>query len=380
MIIFHEGLPRSGKSYEACINQILPALLKPRHVYAFVDGLNFDKFAEVSGLSLEQVKEYLHILTEDQIKDVQNHVANDSLVVIDELQNYWPVGKNSLDDGITEFVTKHGHRGIDIVCMGQDHRDCHLLWKRRIDRLISFTKRDAVGQAKSYTWRSYKLQGRKFVELRSGKGSYDPKYFGLYKSHDDGVSSIDDNQDDRANIFKSSVFTFWIPLFIACLAVAGYYLWGFFHNTDIVKLPPRVPDPVVSTVTNPLPVNAPHTGFQSVNVSETTSKPPDKPTTKAIEYSNFIEKFLEEYRPRLASVVLSRDKKLMLAKIDFYQSERIYQSFNIEQLKEFGYLVEYKTFGVLISKNGKQYPVTPWPLDLQRNVPDKVKPELGHYQ
>ena len=42
----------------------------------------------------------------------------------------FPAGKQNLDTGITEFVTQHRHRGIDIVAMGQDHRDCHMLWKR----------------------------------------------------------------------------------------------------------------------------------------------------------------------------------------------------------------------------------------------------------
>jgi len=30
IIVCHEGLPRSGKSYEALVNQIIPALLKGR--------------------------------------------------------------------------------------------------------------------------------------------------------------------------------------------------------------------------------------------------------------------------------------------------------------------------------------------------------------
>lgn len=231
MIIFHEGLPGSGKSYEAAINQIIPALMKGRLVYAYIEGLNHEKFAEVTGLPLEVINKLLHQLIKEQVRDVHNHVPNDSLVLLDELQDFFPAGKGTLDSGITEFVTQHRHRGIDIVCMGQDHRDCHMLWKRRIDTLITFVKRDAVGMPKSYTWTTHKLQAGKFVKLRSGKGEYEEKYFGLYASHESGVSAIDSHKDDRTNIFKSSFFRTWLPLFFVVLGYAIYYLYGFFHTS-----------------------------------------------------------------------------------------------------------------------------------------------------
>lgn len=384
MIIFHEGLPGSGKSYEAAINQIIPALKKGRHVYAYIEGINHEKFAEITQLPLERVIELLHPLTKEQVQDVQVHVANDALVVIDELQDFFPAGKTSLSPGITEFVTQHRHRGLDIVCMGQDHRDCHMLWKRRIDQLITFTKRDAVGQPKAYTWKTFKLSAGKFVPLRSGKGVYDSKYFGLYASHAEGVNSIDDHKDDRTNVFKSSAFTFWLPLFCVILVYSFYYLWGFFHGngpvqasktttqvvTEVRAIEPSKYQPPVSAS---MPVKP-----QSQPQSEQPTPKPEPPPTKAREYSNFVEKFLEEYRPRLSAFVMSVDCKKMLAKIDFYQNDRVYQSFTIKQLQDFGYLVESKSYGVLISKNGKQYPVVPWPLDVQQNVPDRNKPALGH--
>ncbi|MDP3334711.1 MAG: zonular occludens toxin domain-containing protein [Methylococcaceae bacterium] len=177
MIIFHEGLPGSGKSYEAAINQIIPALMKGRSVYAYIEGLNRPKFAEITGIPLELVTKLLNPLTKEQVSDVQAHVANDSLVILDELQDFFPAGKTHLSPGITEFVTQHRHRGIDIVCMGQDHRDCHMLWKRRIDTLIKFLKRDAIGFPNSYTWSTFKQTNGTFTKLRSGSGNYDPKYF-----------------------------------------------------------------------------------------------------------------------------------------------------------------------------------------------------------
>ena len=368
MIIFHEGLPRSGKSYEACINQILPALQKGRKVYTNIDGINRVKFAEVSGLPLETIIELLHPITEDQIKDVQNHVPDDCLVLLDELQDYFPAGKATLDEGITKFVTQHGHRGIDIVAMGQDHRDCHMLWKRRIDQLIVFVKRDAIGQPDSYTWTTFKQQRGKFVKLRSGKGNYDLKYFGLYKSHLDGVKSIDAHQDDRINILKSKAFTFWIPAFIVVLFMAIYYLWSFFHSTPV-----KVPKTEV-TISEPKLVE------QTTKPVETIQQQPviEPPSRIASQENEYIEKYLSEYRPRLVALVECRETKCInkkkqevtiVASVEFVDSSNhVYEKLSIKQIEAFGYTVERTPYGLLLKRGDKRYPVTAFPVELSKGV------------
>ena len=142
----------------------------------------------------------------------------------------------------------------------------------------------------------------------------------------------------------------------------------------------QVPKPVVQTVieTRVIEPQKVQPSLPATSNPLPEAKPPDPPKTKAIEYSTFVEKFLEEYRPRLSAFLLSADGKKMLAKIDFYEGDRVYQTFSIQEIIDFGYIVERKSYGVLISKNGKQYPVTPWPLDIQNNVPDRAKPGLGH--
>jgi len=367
MIIFHEGLPGSGKSYEAAINQIIPALMKGRMVYAYIEGLNHEKFAEVTGLHLEVINNLLHQLTKEQVRDVQNHVLNDSLVLLDELQDFFPAEKSKLDPGITEFVTQHRHRGIDIVCMGQDHRDCHMLWKRRIDTLITFVKRDAVGMPKSYTWTTHKLQAGKFVKLRSGKGEYEEKYFGLYASHESGVSAIDSHQDDRTNIFKSSFFRTWLPLFCLALAYAIYHLYGFFHTPSAVK---KV-EPA-NTQTPQTNASAPKKDPQSPK-----PEPPKPPEPKGQpQVNDYLEKYLTDYRPRLVGLIESKEKNRMVARIEFLDSSgRVYERLNIPQVVSFGYIVERKPYGLLLKRGDKQYPVTAFPVDIDKGVtrhPDQV--------
>ena len=369
MLIFHEGLPGSGKSYEAAINQIIVALLAGRLVYAYIEGLNHAKFAEVTGLSLDEVTKLLHQLTKEQVKDVQNHVPNDALVIIDELQDFFPAGKQTLDPGITEFVTQHRHRGIDIVAMGQDHRDCHMLWKRRIDTLICFVKRDAVGMPNSYTWTTFKQQGGKFKQLRSGKGTYDPKYFGLYASHAEGVSSIDAHKDDRANVLKSSFFTFWLPIFLVVFIFAIYYLWGVFHP-DVKKKPDNKTETQSIEQSKPKPTTA--TPAVPAKPVEPEHKLPPSDT-------DYLEKYLTDYRPRLVGLVESKKLNRMVAWVEFTDdSHRVFERLNIPQIVAFGYIVERKPYGLLLRRGEKRYPVTAWPLDIKSNVPYEKEPELGH--
>ena len=99
-IFFHEGQPRSGKSYEAAAHIILPAIKSKRKVYAYVEGLNHKKFAELSGLKVSEVEELLIQLDEDDIPDIGTKCYDenwkDCWIIIDELQDFFPSGKNKL--------------------------------------------------------------------------------------------------------------------------------------------------------------------------------------------------------------------------------------------------------------------------------------------
>lgn len=366
MIIFHEGLPGSGKSYEAAITRIIPALEKGRKVYAYIEGLDHVKFAEVMGKSESEIRSLLYQVDKEQVPTIYAHVPNDCLVIIDELQDFFPAGKTQLSKEVTEFVTQHRHRGIDIVAMGQDHRDCHMLWKRRIDQLIVFVKRDAVGQPDSYTWTTHKLKAGKFVKLRSGKGVYDSKYFGLYASHASDVDNVDTYTDDRSNIFKSSVFTFYMPLLAVMLVFAGYYLYGFFTGrSQVVK--------VEKTITTKQLKSA------SAELTEEKKQPPEiapqqqpKPEPKpVVVYTEaaYLGKYLTEYRPRLVGLIESKTTHKMAAQIEFLDpSNRVFERLTIPQIEAFGYKVERRPYGLLLSYEDKQYPVTAFPVEMSKGV------------
>ncbi|MBE0471329.1 MAG: Zonular occludens toxin [Methyloprofundus sp.] len=378
MIIFHEGLPGSGKSYEAVVSRIIPELKKGRQVFAYIEGLNYEKFAEITEIHIEKLKGVtiqpdnlsksalqgkisyqglLHQVTKEQVPEIYNHVADNSLVIIDELQDFFPVGTKKLSEGITEFVTQHRHRGIDVIVMGQDHRDCHNLWKRRIDQLMHFVKRDALGRPNDYTWITYKANHGKFIKLRAGKGSYDPKYFGLYASHVVGTENKDTYSDDRTNIFKSSVFKVWLPFFALVLVAALYFLYTVF-NGDRQMVKTDKPKELIS-----------HPASNDLKNSE---PPPliNKEQEKIIiqnvqqKYSeeNYILNLANQYKPRLAALI--ENKKRLLAYVEFLDdSFHVHEKLNLKQLAALGWSAVRVPYGIKLYKGENSIVVTEWPID-----------------
>ena len=50
----------------------------------------------------------------DSSKNIHAYAKNDGLVILDEVQDFFPPNCK-LDADQTEFITQHGQRGIDIV-------------------------------------------------------------------------------------------------------------------------------------------------------------------------------------------------------------------------------------------------------------------------
>lgn len=404
MIIFHEGLPRSGKSYEACVYQIIPALQKGRQVFAYIEGLNHQQFSDLLGIPLAQIqgqrKEYiynselnelipdehkdkvvyngagqwihveyiglLHQIHISQVKYIYKYVANDSLVIIDELQDFFPSGQRKLPEDITSFVTQHGHRGLDIICMGQDHRDCHNLWKRRIDQLFSFTKMDAIGKVNRYLWKSFKQKEGRFVALNSGTKTYDPKYYGLYKSFTDGTLNKDTKVDDRTNVLNSPLIKIGVPAAFVVALIAVGYLYNFFHGgVDVVKTEPKLEQsPSVQTQSSKSVVAvAPSSSSEKATVPKSLSK------------EQYMDVIMMQYKPRLAALLFN--EKRIAAQIEFVDdSLHVKESLNLVQIAALGWQYTKTAYGLLLVKGKQNIVVTAWPMDAPGKVSNDVRQSL----
>lgn len=345
MIIFHEGLPGSGKSYEALVKHIIPSLEKGRKVYARLNGFNYEKVSELTGKTVEELESLYTEITEEQVLTVYDIVENDSLLVLDELQNFFPSGRQKLSDEMTRFIAEHRHRGMDIICMGQALADVHTTWKRRTERKISFLKLSMVGMDSKYKWEMYQgsINGVKgdvvFKKIKSGVEKYDSKYFGSYLSHQLTTDNTDVYSDDRVNIFKSKQFILYLPIFLAVIAFAIYFLTSFFNgDTQIVNTKSK--EPSNGSVAKVEKQQIATTG--ELNQSP-QKKPKPKPSTDpyqrlrdTIQNNNAMITYEEIYRDRIADLLVVVESA----------SKQVIDTFTRDELLMLGYRLKKTRLGI----------------------------------
>lgn len=368
-IWFHEGLPRSGKSYEAMVKHALPAIQSGRHVVSNIKGINCEKIAEVLDMPVQDVEVLVTIIPWEKTLECWRYVKNDCLLLLDEVQDFWPATRDRLGAEITELITQHGQRGLDVILMGQSQKDCHALWRRRIDKLIYFVQKDAVGKPSEYAWTlSKQTAPDKFSKINSGGGKYDKKYFGVYSSHVQGTNNKAAYSDDRANIWKTPALRLGIP---AAAVVAVFAVWYLVHFMT-------TPNAMVKTANASTLPAASGVVVRSAPVEAVAAAPVASPALPAglepyVAPPDFLEAMIKDYRPRLSAYVQSEKK--LLGKIEFYMSDGQHRRdvLTFDAIRELGWNIEVKEFGVLLSKGEKIYPVTAWPFDTPGQVPQRVQ-------
>lgn len=361
MIIFHEGLPRSGKSYEAVVFHIIASIAKGRKVFAYVEGLDHEKIAPLAEVSLERCRELLVQITREQVREIYKFVENDSLVVIDELANFWPDVRQPLSPEMVIFIKEHGHRGLDILCMDQVANDCHKMWKGRIDTKFVFRKLDAIGKEESYKWVAMKrLENGKFQETTSGTRKYDSKYFGTYKSHTDGTANTGNYGDARANVKNSKAWKVAkISAAVGVFALA-FIVW-FFKSGGGMTDQPKIDKPAQQAqVPASVPVQSQPQQPQVKPQTTTTVTSYTLGSPEAIQ-DDYVDKLSQKYRIRLAGVLISKRIAGLFEWRD--DSGRVLERLNADQVRALGWYVMFSSDGGLatLTKPGKSYIATQWP-------------------
>lgn len=383
MFFFMEGLPRSGKSYETVSEYILPALQKGRPVDAYVEGLNHQQFADLAEISLEKCQELLVTIKREDVPRIYEVARKDALVVIDELQNFWQKGRQPLNDEMTKFITEHGHEGQDIIGMGQCLNDCHTMWRNRTARKFTFQKQDAIGRPNNYKWTAYQGQmtekGIKFSKINSGVREYNAKYFGLYKSHSDGVSNFDTFKDDRTNLFKNKTFLFYIPLFFVVFFYALYYIYGFFTEGAFNDSPEAV-KPVVQKQTDFDRLQAQFNSQPPAKI-ETAPKPQvslPKAPERNLAPTNYLKDISERYRLRLEAYVVKKDGTKIVRVQAFDDSYHLQEYFTETEIESLGWSVDIKDYGLNLtsSVDDTVIIVRPWPIDPYGKVSEQSSSSL----
>lgn len=381
MIVFHEGLPGSGKSYEAAVMHILPTLKRGRRVVTNIEGINHAKFAELSGLPQNIVEMLLVCIygpddlgvderIQYQKQQILEQSGKDALIIIDEIQNLFPSERNKLDPDWSRYITEHRHDGLDIVLMGQDRRDCHAMWRRRIQRVITFNKLVAVGKPNSYRWECLEAtRPEKYNRTSSGIRKYESQYFGLYKSHTEGTKNTDVYADERANVLNNKSLRFGVPAFVFAVGYAVFHLVGFFS--------PEVEASAVKVVDAPQypPGFVPHEPqrIELVRVVEESHEIPGEPIEPPP--IDLFDDYAKKHRLRLSGVVAGETKLVGYVDVlsnTFHKQDR----FTIEALRDMGWTVTLHSYGLSVKQGEIEHIVRPWPIDKYGQVDKETREAL----
>lgn len=368
MITFFEGMPRSGKSYSAMKDAIVPALMDGRQVFSNIAGLEHGKIAVLAGISIPRCCELLVQLESSQMATVYQHVENDALIVLDEVQDFWPTGRQKLSPEMTEFITQHGHRGLDIIIMGQAVKDVHALWRRRIERKNYFLKLSALGKPNRYTVTFFNavLRGEDVVyeQIQSVEYSYDPAYFGTYKSHTAETTNKATLVESRAVVWNTPLFKKWIPIFgIVFVFGLGYMVWFFKGGfaDSVIKKPVSADGSQQLTPTRTFPPVAPKVvppPGPKEDVQKMASLVVQQEPLDAIQELN------QRGRVRFLGYVRIGDK--IKGFVEWRDSaNNLLQSFTLHDLGGFGYVVMVNTTGTVatLTKGPTMITALHWPID-----------------
>lgn len=320
MLIFHEGLPGSGKSYEALVTRIIPALAVKRPVDAYVEGLDHARIAQLAQITEAQCRELLVVLTREQVPEIFSCSRDNALVVLDEAQNFWG-NRAKLSKEITQYVTEHRHRGQDIVLMGQDLRDVHTLWRRRVELKLRFMKLSGLGTSKRYSVGTFRCVGPdEFEKVGVVVSKYDPKYFGTYKSHVSDDTNKGDYKEQRATIWRHPMLRLAVPVALVGALWGVNSAWKFFH-----------PEPKQTTAAAK-PTSVPvHTAASAPQTVAAFVTPPD---TRPVQEKRFA-KLSTDYRIRLAGLVQRGERvQGVIEWID--GGTRVIERFTLDQMRDLG--------------------------------------------
>lgn len=367
MIIFHEGLPGSGKSYEACVKHILEAVKNGRQVLTNINGINHQKFADISGVPLPVVKLLIDVISHADCDDETERLSRmkadflsktkkDSLIVIDEIQDMFPTERKPPSPEWSKYIASHRHEGLDIVLMGQDRRDVHPIWRRRIQRVITFNKLSAVGAVNRYRWECFEATaGEKFKSVSSGIQKYESKYFGLYSSHTQGTDNKSVYVDDRANILKNPKLRFAAIAFV----FAAYF--GITHAIAFFQPPEVSPSPAATGQINQQSIKAESTGLNE-NELKVRSPAPVEPEVTPPPIDIF-DADAQRGRLHLAAYINFDGREFLRIEVRDESTQRVYAIYDRLALVDLGWKVEKTGYGIKLSKDRKVYVARPQPTE-----------------
>ena len=272
-----EGIPGSGKSYEAVAFHVLPALKSGRKVITNLP-LQIDQIRAINPdwAALIEVRKFPQPIRGTWDADAASrgemafrlfedgHTENPPdvpvfghvwdfydewrgeggigpLYVVDECHNAWPKGlmpSKELKE-VIQWAKLSRHFGADVTGITQSWRDVHGSLSILLASLIKLRKADILGKKGEYIRRVH--GGYRGAELSRETRKYDPTIFPFYKSHTQGQAVAEAGLSDvspKIVKIKRAAYAF--------LTVgAAFVIWAFWPKEGYSFLGVRTQEPKI---------------------------------------------------------------------------------------------------------------------------------------
>lgn len=376
MLVFNEGVPRAGKSYDCVKHHILPALKRGRPVFARLNGLKHDAIADYLKMPRERVRELLHTVdTKDVVTTFQCYrdeesgqwripeQFKDALVVIDEVHEFYVQERKPLPPEVENFFALLGQNGGDGVILTQWLNRVHSAIKARIEKKNSFQKLSAVGMEGKYLVTYYQtVAAGKFEKVGSATKSYDKDIFPLYDGYAPGADNTEVYKEGGTNVWKAMALKAVLFGGAGVAGIVGMVMF-FTGNMGLVKEPPKV------TAEQPIEVydvEGNHLGTEGVPAAAPGQGAAGKVKEVIDPYKGlppgqrYVAELGDKGRVRVAARATINDREL--AVIEWVDtSGNTVESLDLDQLRDLGMTVTGKAFGFELVGGDKTIIATPWP-------------------
>lgn len=270
-----QGIPGSGKSYEAVVYHVLPALQAGRKVITNLP-LHIDQFAAIDsafpGLLEVRVKpepirgvwdasaiqadgsgEAFQLFPDGHTEPAKYPVRVDAqtsmklveppvfghvwdfystwrhpesgigpLFIVDEC--HIPLHRTKTPEALIQWFKLHRHYNVDVLLMTQNFRHINQDIADLFAMLVKCRKADILGDANSYVRKVH--AGYRGEVISNETRKYKPQYFGLYRSHTQGRSVAESAATDVAPfLVKWKRFARVFYLFAAALFVYAFFIY-----------------------------------------------------------------------------------------------------------------------------------------------------------
>jgi zona occludens toxin len=374
------GRPGGGKSYEAVVYHIIPAIKAGRLVVTNLP-LNLDVFEAafpgaskliviVDALTVKQIRADAGVVTRAIVhpfgmmcdwvglNDWRDANGVGPLYVVDEC--HFPMPARGTDKEIPEFLSMHRHYGIDVLLITQHYSKVNRDITNMIQTVYKVSKNFITGFGNSYHRQVY--DGIKGNCFSNEKRKYEKKFFPFYKSHTKSNASVVEAKPSDVK-----------PIFFSKLFISIYVLIGLFIifalSQDWSMDPVRHPEPSstvsASTNTSSSAPPAPGANIQPTKqapVSQVQQPPEPRPFDNV---DLFISGFAEYTdRGRLVKQIYFEAYKNNALVADLTLSDLILAGYNVSVISDCFVRIKYGDYsaGVMCRKEHSGVdPSTPLP-------------------